>query len=152
MIQRMRQNSEHGQAAIILALAMFGLLATVGLALDGGMVYWNQRRAQNGADAAAISGTTALVNQVLAKNYNCAASTEEPILDLVEQYTQNNEVPEGEDNVQAFYLVEDYATKRRFDLINPTTGRPWAVGTTGRIPCSTEIGAGNDLAGIHVKA
>jgi hypothetical protein len=152
MVQRRRQNSEQGQAAIILALAMIGLLATVGLALDGGMVYWNQRRAQNGADAAAISGTTALVNQVLAKNYNCAASTEEPILDLVEQYTQNNEVPEGEDNVQAFYLVEDYATKRRFDLINPTTGRPWAVGTTGRIPCSTEIGANNDLAGIHVKA
>ncbi len=65
MLKYLRQHGEQGQTAILLALSMIGLLGIVGLALDGGMLYWNQRRAQNGADAAVIAGVTKLVEHII---------------------------------------------------------------------------------------
>jgi len=50
---------ESGQAIILLAVAMIGLLGMLGLALDGGRLYWIQRDSQNAADAGAMSGARA---------------------------------------------------------------------------------------------
>lgn len=147
MITYMRRNAEKGQAAILLAVAMIGLVAIVGLAIDGGMLYWNQRRAQNGADAAAIAGTTALVNQILDENFACGISSEQQILTLAREYAAGNEIPDAEagQNVMVYYLTEtvdhDYV-----DLINPATKLAWRVGDTGAIPC------GYRIAGLHVEA
>ncbi|MBI3360845.1 MAG: hypothetical protein HY023_07020 [Chloroflexi bacterium] len=49
------ERHEQGQAIVLLALAMIGLLAFSGLALDGGRVYNERRRAQNAADNAALA-------------------------------------------------------------------------------------------------
>ena len=141
MKNSMRQHAESGQVVVLLAVAMIGLLAIVGLALDGGMLYWNQRRAQNGADAAAIAGTTALISQVLDESYACGTSIEQPIIAKINEYTFNNEVPNADtgQNVEAYYLTEDSA-KNRIDVINPSTGEAWKVGDTGHIPCVNVVG------------
>ncbi len=129
------KKGERGQAIVILALAMIGLLGIVGLALDGGMLYWNQRRAQNGADAAAVAGTTALVDAVITKGYACGTVSESAILAQVQKYATNNEVPNGQ--VEAYYLTKDSSGNRR--VLNNGSG-PWQVGSTGTIPCQTIVG------------
>jgi len=142
----LRQYSQQGQAAVLLALAMIGLLAIVGLALDGGMLYWNQRRAQNGADAAVIAGVTAMVDDFLADGTVCGP--EQAILDRVYEYASVNEVPDagGGNNVEAFYLTKNNNGDRVL-LINPATNKPWKVGGGGaNIPCNQNI------AGLQVRA
>ena len=138
--------SERGQIAILLAVAMIGLLGIVGLTLDGAMLFWNQRRAQNGADAAATAGVAALSAQIVAKDYNCATSSEDPILAVVHKYAANNEVPDADsgNNVAAFYLVQN-TSGDWVDLINPSTGTAWQVGDTGHIPCA-------NVRGLRVRA
>jgi hypothetical protein len=49
------RRNEEGQAIVILALAMIGLLAFAALALDGGNLYTEQRRAQAAADRAVLA-------------------------------------------------------------------------------------------------
>src|SRR5512134_3850707 len=54
--QIIRMNpSERGQALILIALALVGLLGMAGLAVDGGNVFNDRRKAQNAADAAALA-------------------------------------------------------------------------------------------------
>ncbi len=48
--------NERGQAIVIMAFALIVLLAFAALAIDGGYAYVERRRAQNGADAAALAG------------------------------------------------------------------------------------------------
>ncbi len=52
----MQQNkSEKGQALVLIVFAMIGMLALVGLAMDGGQTFSDRRRGQNAADAAALA-------------------------------------------------------------------------------------------------
>ena len=145
MLKYLRQHGEQGQTAILLALAMIGLLGIVGLALDGGMLYWNQRRAQNGADAAVIAGVTKMAEHVIGET--CDAGSEQDVLALIQQYAGVNEVPNADigENVEAFYLVENESGDRVV-LNNPSSGQPWHVGETGAIPCDY------DPVGLQVKA
>jgi hypothetical protein len=46
---------ERGQALIVVALAVIGILGMVGLAVDGGNVFNDRRKAQNAADSAALA-------------------------------------------------------------------------------------------------
>lgn len=62
-MKNLRQNAESGQAIILVALMIVGLLGMSGLALDGGGMYFLQRDAQNAADAAAFSGAYALCTE-----------------------------------------------------------------------------------------
>ncbi|MFN3928982.1 MAG: pilus assembly protein TadG-related protein [Thermoflexus sp.] len=55
-----RGNKGRGQALVLLALAFAGMLALLALAIDGGNAYAQRRRAQNAADAAALSATRRL--------------------------------------------------------------------------------------------
>lgn len=52
-----RGNAESGQAIVLIAMLMIILIASLGLALDGGDFYWLHRDAQNAADAAAFAAT-----------------------------------------------------------------------------------------------
>ncbi len=56
--------NERGQALVILAFALIALLASVGLAIDGGRLYTARRQAQNTADAVAMAGTRLLGNYI----------------------------------------------------------------------------------------
>lgn len=49
------QRSQRGQALVIIALAAVGLVAMVGLVVDGGRVFLDRRTAQNAADSAALA-------------------------------------------------------------------------------------------------
>lgn len=55
MVQRRTKPEESGQALVILVLAIVGLLGFAALALDGGNLYTEQRRAQAAADNAVMA-------------------------------------------------------------------------------------------------
>ncbi len=54
-------SSERGQALVIIAFAMIGLVAITGLAIDGSQAYSDRRHAQNAADTSAFAGALAKV-------------------------------------------------------------------------------------------
>ncbi len=56
-----RRRSESGQSYIILAIMMVGMLGFSALAIDGGNLYHEHRRAQNAADAAAMAAALAKI-------------------------------------------------------------------------------------------
>jgi Flp pilus assembly protein TadG len=51
---------ERGQTLVLFALAIVGIVALVGLVVDGGFLYVQRRTAQAAADAGALAGTRAL--------------------------------------------------------------------------------------------
>lgn len=56
--------SERGQILVIVAVGLIALVAMVGLVVDGGMAWGEQRRTQNGTDAMALAGATVLAEQL----------------------------------------------------------------------------------------
>lgn len=54
------RSPQRGQTLVIMALAITALLAALALVIDGGNAYAQQRRTQNGVDAAAEAGATQL--------------------------------------------------------------------------------------------
>ncbi len=56
-----RRHSEKGQSYIIMAIMMVGMLGFSALAIDGGNLYHEHRRAQNAADAAAMAAALAKI-------------------------------------------------------------------------------------------
>jgi len=63
MKKLLHKPSERGQALVIIALAIIGLVAMTGLAIDGGNAYSDRRHAQNAADAAALAAGLARVRE-----------------------------------------------------------------------------------------
>ena len=62
MDNRKQENpsKESGQTLVLVALLLVGLVAMLGLVLDGGGIYLERRRMQNAADAGAIAGAVVL--------------------------------------------------------------------------------------------
>ena len=59
MSMKKAERSESGQVFVILALVIVGLIGFTALAVDGGMVYAERRRAQNAVDAGALAAALA---------------------------------------------------------------------------------------------
>ena len=57
-----QKNAQKGQALVMIALAIVGLVGITGLAIDGGNIFSERRRAQNAADTAALGAALAKVN------------------------------------------------------------------------------------------
>ncbi|MEW5941574.1 MAG: Tad domain-containing protein [Chloroflexota bacterium] len=55
------RSSERGQAIILIVVAMVGILAITGLAVDGGRAYADRRQAQNAADSAVLAAALAKI-------------------------------------------------------------------------------------------
>jgi hypothetical protein len=55
---------ERGQALAVMAIAMVAVIAMVGLIVDGGNAWAQQRRTQNGADSASEAGATQLAKRI----------------------------------------------------------------------------------------
>ncbi len=66
--------SEKGQAIIIIVFAIIGLFGAAALAIDGGRAYVEKGRVQSAADAAALSGALARVEQKPWREYALAAA------------------------------------------------------------------------------
>jgi hypothetical protein len=56
-------NSERGQALVIVALALIGLIGITGLAIDGSMALADRRHAQNAADTAVLAGALTYIQE-----------------------------------------------------------------------------------------
>jgi hypothetical protein len=67
---RKARRSESGQVFVILVLVLFGLIGFTALAIDGGMIYSERRRAQNAADAGALAAALA---KIQSENLHVAA-------------------------------------------------------------------------------
>ena len=53
--------SERGQALVMIAFAILGLLALTALSIDGGNVYSDRRNAQNAADTAVLATALSMI-------------------------------------------------------------------------------------------
>ncbi len=82
-----KRHDQPGQAIVVIALVMVGLIAVAGLVLDGGNAYAQRRFMQNAADAGAFAGT-----RVLATRSNNSAATECAIRFAVETFAKLNGV------------------------------------------------------------
>ena len=70
-----KRKGESGQALVIIAVLLVGLIAIIALVIDGGNIYLQRRRMQNAADSGALAGVRALaLDQGYAAAY--AAATE----------------------------------------------------------------------------
>jgi hypothetical protein len=67
---RRRYRQESGQAAVLIVLALAGLIAFAALAIDAGRLYAERRQAQNAADNAALAASRAMC---LGDNFKNAA-------------------------------------------------------------------------------
>lgn len=76
--------SERGQAIVLIAIALVGLIAITGLVVDGGMAYADRRQAQNAADAAVLAASLA---RARGENYQYSA---------IQQAQQNGYTNDGE--------------------------------------------------------
>jgi Flp pilus assembly protein TadG len=65
MFVRSRNGGRRGQTLVLFALGLVALLGMVGLVIDGGNAFAQQRKTQNGADAAAEAGTTELARRAI---------------------------------------------------------------------------------------
>ena len=78
---KLKITTERGQALIIIALAMIGLVAMVGLAIDSGAKFSDMRHAQNAADTAAMAAALAKVDTLAAAVTDSSISTTPEICD-----------------------------------------------------------------------
>jgi hypothetical protein len=60
-----RGGKPRGQTIVVFALAVTGLMAMIGLIIDGGNAFAQQRRTQNGTDAAAEAGAVELARRLV---------------------------------------------------------------------------------------
>ena len=123
--------NERGQAIVIMAFAMIGLLAFLALGIDGGNTLTERRRAQNAADAGALAGARTLWLQRTQSN-----EFETPVLQALNAAAEANGVDDTDGapanhvngNVHAFYTDRD-------GNVLPGTSE---VGALGVIPPAAE--------------
>jgi hypothetical protein len=94
------QRAQRGQALVIVVVALVGLLAAVGLAIDGGMAFLERRRMQNAADAAALAGTRVLAKAICGN----AGADDGAIHQAVVDYAASNGVQDAVNNLAADYV------------------------------------------------
>lgn len=91
---------EHGQVLVLVAIALVAMLAVVGLIIDGGFVYAQQRDSQNGSDAASTAGALVIAHNLPFRALGQAGpKTDGDVADAVETSTAAN----GLEDYQAWY-------------------------------------------------
>src|SRR5574338_482228 len=86
-IFKRKESSEQGQILVIVGVGMLVMIAMVGLVIDGGNAWGQQRQTQNGADAMANAGAT-----VIAQSLKGATKTDGDVGCAVEQAASLNGV------------------------------------------------------------
>lgn len=106
MSQRRTQHREPGQSVVLVALALIVLVGAAGLGLDGANAFSQRRNAQNAADAAAMAGTSVLLQQQKANGSNSAVYT------AVRDYLNNHGIDASNSSNWQAYYVTSYAGAR----------------------------------------
>jgi len=108
--RRLQTKSRHGQALIIMALAIVALVAAVGLAIDGGRLYELRRQVQNAADGAAMGGAGELARMISECEARTAAN-DLLVAGKVLEYAALNGVDENspDGDVTAWYVDKNTA-------------------------------------------
>lgn len=65
VLQRRPRASTHGQALVLVVIALVAMLAMAGLVVDGGNLFAQQRRTQNWTDAGANAGAVQLLRRMM---------------------------------------------------------------------------------------
>ena len=92
------KNIERGQALIVIALALVGLIGIAGLVIDGGNAFQDRQQAQNAADAAALASAHARItggNMVDAAMASAAANgyNNDGVKNIISFYTPPKDGP-----------------------------------------------------------
>jgi hypothetical protein len=97
-----RERAERGQVLVIVALSLVVIVAMVGLVIDGGFAWGQQRRTQNGADSMSEAGAAVLAMNLAGTT---PVKTDGDVGCAVEQAAAAN----GIANPEAFYTdIEGY--------------------------------------------
>lgn len=146
---RVRIESEKGQAIVILALAIVGLLGFTALAIDGGNAYYIKRNMQNAADAAVVAALQSYLDDVADKT---SATSEQSLILAAHATSEINMVEDSDatsancvnDNVYTWYIdadgfVLDRSTGTQIlvsgNPVTPVIGDTYDIGN-GRTACS----------------
>jgi hypothetical protein len=124
--------SERGQSLPIIGLVFLGLLALAGLAIDGGNLFMQRRRAQNAADAASLAGTRLIALTIQTCDPIAMEALDNKIAREINRFAEQNGISdtngvagdEVNDNVVGYY-------------VDPDEARLGVVGQTGEVPLST---------------
>jgi hypothetical protein len=150
MISRRHQ---HGQALVIMALAMITIVAGVGLIIDGGNAWAQQRMTQAGNDAAAEAGAV-----VLAQNL---AGSVAPVIgwDATVDAAITDSATKNDIDVPVAYYTDICGTLLRPDGTKAaTTADADVVGADGGLPTNNNTnpdcpsGVVGPVAGVRVEA
>lgn len=110
------EGRNRGQALVLIAIAFIGLLALTALALDGSNAYGQRRRAQNGADAGALTGARFLWNpQPWCSNPHGYGCLEASLRQAVNAAVETHGIPDTSgqpgdaynNNIEVFYTDAD---------------------------------------------
>src|SRR5579859_3955733 len=144
-IARRDQKSSHrpgqsGQAIVLIAFAMIGLIAFMVLAIDGGKYYNTRRVAQNAADMSSMSGTYTY-------SYVTNGQDDQAVLTAIIQQAEANGVPDTDNvpspldsvnnNVHAFW-VDAYGNYVCSNDSTVSYTQDWTAVKAGTT-CSAEI-------------
>lgn len=112
--------SERGQAIVLIVVAILGLIAITGLAVDGGMAFANRRQAQNAADASVLAGALA---RVRGESHTAAA------LQQAAQNGFNNDGEQNEVQVNLPPVSGPYADNMQYIQVIITSHQPTYFGS-----------------------
>lgn len=137
-----RNSAQSGQAIVLVAIAMIGLLAFMVLAIDGGRFYQQRRRAQNAADMSALA---ALYMYIKTTNPSSTVS-EHDMLVKINDMAEKNEIADTDGtlgnavngNVTAWWVDKD--------------GQKLPLGAPVAMQDSTSRFAPSGVNGIQVQA
>ena len=96
---RTSNTREHGQALVIMVLAVAVVMAATAVVLDGGNAMVQQRGTQNASDAAALAGAV-----VIGQGFSGSTRTDGQVLNAVQTAFSNNASTFGSANYVDFNL------------------------------------------------
>jgi Flp pilus assembly protein TadG len=130
-----------GQALPLVAVLILALLAVVGLAIDGGTLFTERRRAQNAADGASLAGARTMLElyQQMIRSYSTdvdgTSAQEQVILAAIRQYAARNGVNTNvASNLKAYFVSDSkqVVTAQAGNSCGLST--PCQVGSNGGVP------------------
>jgi len=142
---RKNNNTERGQALILIVFAIVGLIGITGLTVDGGIAYSDRRKAQNAADTAAYAAALA---KARSQDLNAAGLS----VAAANGYTSSNTVittapspsgscpPQATDNIDITVTITS--------VVNTTFARVVGINTMTNVVNATSRSCGTYIAPI----